>query len=149
MNEVFRWDANWFRRAKFGDRYTNIFTGSVGKYIGNSFIFVVPYLIPSNEGLSKSVSVTYRKYRATANQYFSVSTGFGFSPEINRFGFDSTYQPIVGLKSQKFDVSNTFKIKNNRNYIGAGLSVVHQESIFDPGKYFWITSFFLSATVGY
>ena len=137
------------RSLKFGDEYTNIFTGSVGKYIGNSFIFVVPYFIPSNQGLSKSVSVTYRKYRATANQYFSISTGFGFSPEINRFGFDSAYQPIVGLKSQKFDVSNTFKIKNNRNYIGAGLSVVHQESIFDPGKYFWITSFFLSATVGY
>ena len=138
-----------FRSLKFGDRYTNIFTGSVGKYIGNSFIFVVPYLIPSNEGMSKSVSVTYRKYRATANQYFSVSTGFGFSPEINRFGFDSAYQPIVGLKSQKLDVSNTFKIKNNRNFIGAGVSVVHQESIFDPGKYFWITSFSLSATVGY
>ncbi len=138
-----------FRSLKFGDRYTNIFTGSVGKYIGNSFIFVVPYLIPSNEGLSKSVSVTYRKYRATANQYFSVSTGFGFSPEINRFGFDAAYQPIVGLNSQKFDISNTFKIKNNRNFIGAGLSIVHQESIFDPGKYFWITSFSLSATVGY
>lgn len=138
-----------FRILKFGDNYTNIFTGTIGKYIGNSFIFVTPNFIPSNEGLSKSVSVTYRKYRATANQYFSISTGFGFSPEINRFGFDSAYQPIVGLNSQKFDVSNTFKIKNNRNYIGAGLSVVHQESIFNPGIYFWITSFSLSATVGY
>lgn len=138
-----------FRSLKFGNRYTNIYTGSVGKYIGNSFIFIVPYFIPSAEGLSKSVSITYRKYGATANQYFSVSTGFGFSPEINRFGFDSAYQPIVGLKSQKISVSNTFKIKNNRNFLGAGLSVVHQESIFNPGKYFWITSFSLSATVGY
>lgn len=138
-----------FRSLKFGDRYTNIFTGSVGKYVGNSFIFVVPYLIPSNEGLSKSVTMTYRKYRATANQFFSISTGFGFSPEINRFGFDSVFQPIVDLKSQKLDISNTFKIKNNRNFISTELSVVHQESIFDPGKYFWITSLSVSATIGY
>ena len=138
-----------FRSLKFGERYTNIFTGSVGKYIGNSFIFVVPYFIPSNEGLSKSVTMTYRKYRATANQYFSVSTGFGFSPEINRFGFDAAFQPIVGLKSQKLDISNTFKIKNNKNFISTELSVVHQESIFDPGKYFWITSLSVSATMGY
>jgi hypothetical protein len=47
------------------------------------------------------------------------------------------------------DISNTFKIKNNRNYLETGLSVVHQESIFDPGEYFWITSLSLSVTVGY
>lgn len=138
-----------FRTLKFGDKFTNIYTGSIGKYIGNSFVFVVPYFIPSNEGLSNSVSITYRKYRATANQYFSISTGFGFSPEINRFGFDAAYEPIIGLKSQKLNISNTFKIKNNRNYLETGLSVVHQESIFNPGEYFWITSLSLSVTVGY
>jgi YaiO family outer membrane protein len=138
-----------FRSLKFGRDFTNIYTGSVGKYFGNSFVYVVPYFIYSDEGWSKSSTFTYRKYRATADQYLSLSTGFGFSPEINRFGFDTTNEPIVSLKSQKIDISNNFKLLNNKNIIGAGFSVVHQESIFDPGKYFWIISFKVSSSIGF
>jgi YaiO family outer membrane protein len=138
-----------FRSLKFGRDFTNIYTGSVGKYFGNSFVYVVPYFIYSDEGWSKSSTFTYRKYRATADQYLSLSTGFGFSPEINRFGFDTANEPIVSLKSQKIDISNNFKLLNNKNIIGAGFSVVHQESIFDPGKYFWIISFKVSSSIGF
>ena len=135
------------RSLKFGEEFTNIFTGSVGKYFGSSFLFAVPYLIKSDQGWSKSSTFTYRKYRANADQFFAVSAGIGFSPEINRFGFDSAFEPVINLKSQKFDISNNFKFLNNRNFIGAGFSVVHQESVFDPGKYFWIYSFRLSSQV--
>jgi YaiO family outer membrane protein len=137
------------RSLKFGDSYTNIYTGSLGKYLGSSFLFVVPYFIKSDEGWSKSSNFTYRKYRATADQFFSVSGGLGFSPEINRFGFDTTLEPIVNLKSQKIDISNNFKLINNRNIIGAGLSLVRQESVFDPGKYFWIFSIRVNSLVGF
>lgn len=133
------------RALKFGDQFTNIYTGSIGNYFGSSYIFAVPYLIKSDEGWSKSSTITYRKYRANADQFFAVSGGFGFSPEINRFGFDSAYQPVINLKSQKLDISNNFKLFNNRNFIGAGFSVVHQESVFNPGKYFWIYSLKLSS----
>jgi len=137
------------RSLKFGDDFTHIYTGSVGKYFGNSFAFVVPYFINSAEGWSKSSTFTYRKYRANADHFFAISGGFGFSPEINRFGFDNAYEPIVSLKSQKFDISNNFKLINNKNVIGAGLSLVRQESVFDPGKYFWIFSFRINSTVGF
>lgn len=138
-----------FRSLKFGEDFTNIYTGSVGKYFGNSFVFAVPYFINSDEGWSKSSTFTYRKYRATADQFLSISAGFGFSPEINRFGFDDSFEPIVSLKSQKIDISNNFKLINNKNILGAGFSLVHQESIFDPGKYFWIISFKVSSSIGF
>lgn len=137
------------RSLKFGKNYTNIYTGSIGKYFGSSFAFMVPYFINSAEGWSKSSTFTYRKYRANADQFFAVSGGFGFSPEVNRFGFDNVYEPIVSLKSQKFDISNNFKIINNKNVIGAGLSLIRQESVFDPGKYFWIFSLKINSLIGF
>jgi YaiO family outer membrane protein len=137
------------RSLKFGENYTHIYTGSIGKYIGSSFLFIVPYFINSAEGWSKSANFTYRKYRANADQFLSIAGGFGFSPEVNRFGFDNVYEPIVSLKSQKIDISNNFKLINNKNIIGAGISLVRQESIFDPGKYFWIFSFKVNSLVGF
>ena len=137
------------RSLKFGNEYTHIYTGSVGKYLGSSFVFLVPYFINSAEGWSKSSTITYRKYRANADQFLSIGAGFGFSPEINRFGFDNSYEPIVSLKSQKIDISNNFKLINNKNVIGAGVSVIRQESVFDPGKYFWIFSFRVNSLVGF
>ncbi|MCP9756213.1 YaiO family outer membrane beta-barrel protein [Lacihabitans sp. CCS-44] len=137
------------RSLKFGEDYTHIYTGSIGKYFGSSFVFAVPYFINSAEGWSKSSTFTYRKYRANADQFFAISGGFGFSPEVNRFGFDNAYEPIVSLKSQKIDISNNFKLINNKNVIGAGVSLVRQESVFDPGKYFWIFSFKVNSLVGF
>lgn len=138
-----------FRSLKFGENYTNIYTGSVGKYFGNSFVFVVPYLIPSEEGLSKSATFTYRKYGANEEQFFGVAVGLGFSPEVNRFGLDAINQPIVSLKSQKLSLVNNFKVKSNKTVIGIGASIMHQESIFDPGQYFWVTSVNLAYTLNY
>jgi YaiO family outer membrane protein len=137
-----------FRRLKFSS-YTDIYTGSLGKYFGNSFIFFTPYLIPSKEGLSKSGNLSYRKYGANEDQYFAINVGMGYSPEINRFGLDVITEPIISLKSQKIGLSNNFKIKNNNNVVGVGLSLQHQESLFDPGQYFWITSFNLSYSLSY
>ncbi len=137
------------RSLKFGDSYTNIYTGSVGKYFGSSFVFFVPYLIPSDEGLSKSGSVTYRNYGRNEDQFFSLSLGMGFSPEINRFGVNPDLIPIVSLKSQKIGISENFRIKNNNNVIGVGLSLMRQESYFDPGKYYFIGSASLGYTFAY
>lgn len=137
------------RSLKFSKDFTHIYTGSIGKYFGSSFVYLIPYLIKSSDGWSKSSTITYRKYRATADHFFSISGGLGFSPEINRFGFDNTFEPIVNLKSQKFDISNNFKFINNKNAIGAGISIVRQESVFDPGKYFWIFSMKLNSIIGF
>jgi YaiO family outer membrane protein len=138
-----------FRLLNFSGSKVWIYTGSLGKYYGNSYFFITPYIIPSDEGFSKSLSLTYRKYTANEDQYFGVRVGFGFSPEINRFGADALTKGIISLKAQNINLTNNFKIKNNRNLVGSSLGLTHQESIFDPGIYYWILSLNLSYGLSY
>jgi YaiO family outer membrane protein len=138
-----------FRTLRFGKNNINIYTGSLGKYFGNSYIFVVPYLIPSAEGLSKSANITYRKYGANQDQYFGVRLSAGFSPEFNRFGTDALTKSIITLKAQGLNLTYNFKVKNNRNLIGLVAALDHQENFYDPSKYYWITSLRASYSIGY
>ena len=137
------------RSLKFGETYTNIYTGSLGKYFGNSFIFFVPYLIPSEEGLSKSGNLTFRNYGANEDIYFAITAGMGFSPEINRFGINAETLPIISLKSQKVGISNSFPLGSTNHILGISLSLTRQESIFDPGQYFFISSAGLKYQIGF
>ncbi|MDD3722173.1 MAG: YaiO family outer membrane beta-barrel protein [Lutibacter sp.] len=128
-----------FRALKYSTT-TNIYTGSVGWYTGNSYWSFRPYLTPGDNGTSKSGTLNYRKYRSDANNYFSVSLGMGFSPEIDRFQFDGNEDTIIDLQSQKFNVGYYFTSSTKQNAWGAQFGITHQEISFDPGNYFWIYS---------
>ncbi|MDF1517680.1 MAG: YaiO family outer membrane beta-barrel protein [Lutibacter sp.] len=128
-----------FRALKYSTT-TNIYTGSVGWYTGNSYWSFRPYLTPGDSGTSKSGTLNYRKYRSDADNYFSVSVGMGFSPEIDRFQFEGNEDAIIDLQSQKFNVGYYFTSSNKQNAWGTQFSVTHQEISFDPGNYFWIYS---------
>ena len=54
-----------------------------------------PYVTPDDAGASISGAVTYRKYRSDADNYFSVSAGFGYSPEVNQFNDTSVEKAKV------------------------------------------------------
>lgn len=128
-----------FRALKY-ETTTTIYTGSVGWYTGNSYWSFRPYLTPGESGTSKSGTLNYRKYRSDADNYFSVSMGMGFSPEIDRFEFEGNEDAIIDLQSQKFNVGYYFTSSNKQNAWGALLGVTHQEISFDQGNYFWIYS---------
>lgn len=128
-----------FRALKYSTT-TNIYTGSVGWYTGNSYWSFRPYLTPGDSGTSKSGTLNYRKYRSDADNYFSVSAGMGFSPEIDRFQFEGDEDAIIDLQSQKFNVGYYFTSSNKQNAWGTQLGVTHQEISFNPGNYFWIYS---------
>jgi YaiO family outer membrane protein len=128
-----------FRALKY-ETTTTIYTGSIGWYTGNSYWNFRPYLTPGNSGTSKSGTLNYRRYRSDADNYFSVSVGMGFSPEIDRFQFEGNEDAIIDLQSQKFNVGYYFTSSNKQNAWGTQLGVTHQEISFDPGNYFWIYS---------
>lgn len=137
------------RSLKFGENFTHILTGSLGKYAGNSFIFFTPYLIPSDEGWSKSGNLTFRNYGANEDIFWAITAGAGFSPEINRFGINAETLPIINLKSQKLGIANNFKLGSINHILGLNLSVSRQESIFDPGQYFFVSSAGVSYSFGF
>jgi len=128
-----------FRALKYSTT-TNIYTGSVGWYTGNSYWSFRPYLTPGDSGTSKSGVINYRKYRSDADNYFSVSLGMGFSPEFERFSLEGNEEAIIDLQSQKLNVGYYFTSSNKQNAWGTQLGVTHQEINFNPGNYFWIYS---------
>jgi YaiO family outer membrane protein len=126
------------------DTTTNIYTGSLGWYTGNSYLAFRPYFTPGETGTSKSGTVTYRKYRSDADNYLGVAVSVGFSPEINQFNINQDAATFVDLKSQRINFSYYFTSSNKQNAWGTQFGVSHQEIIFDQGNYFWIYSVALS-----
>jgi YaiO family outer membrane protein len=132
-----------FRALKYSST-TNIYTGSIGWYSGNSYWSFRLYVTPGEPEASKSGTLAYRKYRSDANNYLSIEAGMGFSPDIYRFDFEGNENSIINLKSQKLNFAYFFTSKNNKNSWGFQSGVYHQEISFDPGNYFWIYSFGVS-----
>lgn len=75
-----------------------------------------------------------------ADNYFSISAGMGFSPEIDRFDFRENEDGIIDLQSQKLNAGYYFTSSNKQNAWGTLMGVTHQEISFNPGNYFWIYS---------
>lgn len=132
-----------FRTLKYNTT-TNIYTGSIGLYTGNSYLSFRPYFTPGDTGTSTSGTFTYRKYRSDADNYLGFTFGMGFSPEINQFNFSANENAIVNLKSQKLNMSYYFTTANKRNAWGAQFGLTHQEITFNQGNYFWIYNIALS-----
>ncbi|AMC11558.1 hypothetical protein Lupro_09895 [Lutibacter profundi] len=132
-----------FRALKYTST-TTIYTGSIGWYTGNSYWAFRTYITPNDNGISKSGTLNYRKYRKDADNYFSVAFGMGYSPEIDRFNFGGNENLIINLQSQNLNSGYYFSSKNNKNLWGSRFEIIHQEITFDPGNYFWIYSFVFS-----
>jgi YaiO family outer membrane protein len=132
-----------FRALKFSTT-TNIYTGSVGWYNKNNYWAFRSYITPGEPNTSISGTLSFRKYRRDANNYFSIDAGAGYSPDENRFNFGGNENTIINLQSQKFNLGYYFSSKNNNNLWGVQAGISHQEISFNPGSYFWIYSFSLS-----
>jgi len=126
------------------DTTTMIYTGSVTWYNGNNYWSFRPYFTPGDNGTSTSGTLTFRKYRSDADNYFGINAGVGISPELNQNYFLANDERIVNLQSQKLNVSYYFSTNNKQNAWGAQLGIIHQEIPFDQGNYFWISTLALS-----
>jgi YaiO family outer membrane protein len=136
-----------FRALKFSET-TIIYTGSVGWYTGNSYWAFRTYMTPGGAGLSKSGTLTYRKYRSDAANYFGVAVGVGFSPEFDPFPVNDVVDvPKFDLKSQKIDFSYNFTSKNKKNIWGTTAGISHEEQINAPGTYFLIYTLGVSYSI--
>jgi YaiO family outer membrane protein len=123
---------------------TNIYTGSIGWYTGNSYWSFRPYITPGDSGSSISGTLNYRKYGSDADNYFSIAAGIGFSPELYQFKVEENEDEIIKLQSQKINFGYYFTSKSKKNAWGTQLGISHQEISFNPGNFFWIYSLGLS-----
>ena len=76
------WEASaGFRYLDFRSSKVMIYTGHVGKYIGNYWIAFKPYIVPDSTTVSLSGFITVRRYFATADDYIGLQIGYGTSPD--------------------------------------------------------------------
>ncbi|SNR33960.1 outer membrane protein, YaiO family [Lutibacter agarilyticus] len=128
------------RTLKFSST-TNIFTGSLGWYTGNSYFSLRPYVTPGDTGTSVSGALTYRLYRSDADNYFGVSGSMGYSPDdYEQFNDGNTGNEKVTFESQRIRFGYYFTSNNRKNAWGAQAGITHQEISFDEGNFFWIYS---------
>lgn len=124
-----------FRGLRFSST-TIIYTGSLGWYTGNSYWSFRSYITPGDDGSSKSGTLSYRKYYSDADNYFSVSVGAGFSPEVDRFPVNVNQTVVFDLQSQKITGGYSFTSKNKKNAWSTSLGVYREEKSFSKGDYY-------------
>lgn len=112
-----------FRLLHFSDN-TWVYTISAGKYYKNFWFNLRSYLTPSASNISQSYSANIRYYYGGTDDYFSVGTGTGISPDDsgNNVLLNSSY------KLHSKNVSAGFRHSfNTRNVINVNASWINQE----------------------
>jgi YaiO family outer membrane protein len=122
-----------FRVLHFsGSKRVIIYTGSLGKYVGNYWFSLRPFVTPNENDASFSVYFLTRRYFTDPENYIGVRLGIGSSPD-ERLKIIQTIQQLSGiptgsarLKSQSAKLEFNHLIKNS--WIGnAGISINREE----------------------
>ena len=95
------------RLVTFGSSKALIYTGTIGKYIGNYWLSLRPYFVPGVDGWSKSVNLTVRRYFVDEFNYLSLTVGTGMSPDEQQYAYDPF---LYFLKSYKMSLEYQQKI---------------------------------------
>ena len=97
------------RLVSFGSNKVMIYTGTIGKYIGDYWLSVRPYLVPGIDAWSKSINFTVRRYFIDELNYLSLTVGTGMSPDEQQYAYDPF---LTFLKSYKLSLEYQQKIGN-------------------------------------
>ncbi len=113
-----------------------IYTGSLGYYFGSYWVCFRPYFIPNDAGLSKSASLTLRRYLADSENFITLKAGAGFSADERTIQSSTGFEgkELFYLQSQSVGVGWQGSIATNY-FLIATLDVTNQELGFDPGNY--------------
>ncbi|MDI9866515.1 YaiO family outer membrane beta-barrel protein [Flectobacillus sp. DC10W] len=127
-----------YRYLKFSDE-TWIYTGSLGKYIGNYWFNLRAFLVPSNSDISQSYTFTTRYYFGGSFDYFSLGIGTGISPDesrnvlleggrkLNTFKINLGYSKVIkekttlGLSATWFNEDLSQRVNGNQFDIGISI----------------------------
>lgn len=126
-----------FRYLNFGTSNVTIFTGHVGKYLGNYWFSFRPYVTPGNNDVSVSGFFVARRYFSSAENYVGLQLGYGTSPDdrsrlltgennLRLAGYNTklSYNHIF-LKCLVLNVSGAYAYEEYRT------SLFHSKTTFD------------------
>lgn len=115
-----------FRLLRFDGAPVTLFTGSVGRYTGNYWLSLRPYVRDKSSGISASASLTARRYRADADNYVGGRLGFGSTPGDDAFSNEqltrtsSATAGLHGSRSMRVRTIGTWSLAYEREELSLG-----------------------------
>ncbi len=109
------------RALFFTNSDTYMFTGTVGKYVGNYWISLRSFVTPSSTGTSASGSIQARRYFSDPEDYIGLRLGYGISPDDRSYGDGSSSYLTLKSQSIRMEYNHIFKRIWTIN-VGAALS---------------------------
>lgn len=108
-----------------GSKRVIIYTGAFGKYFGNYWMSLRPFVTPGSDGTSVSTYLLVRRYFSDPENYIGLRLGIGSSPDERRLLLDDPNH-LVHLKSQsvKVDFNHIF---SNRWILSMGVAYANEE----------------------
>jgi YaiO family outer membrane protein len=113
------------RLLHFQNSWVAIYTGSIGKYLGNYWFSLRPFVTPGSGGTSVSTYLIVRRYFSDPENYVGVRLGVGTSPDERRLLlFNQNQSAHLKSMSIKLDYNHIF---NNRIILNTGIAFANEE----------------------
>ena len=92
-----------YRQLRFDGSPVTLFTGAVGRYTGNYWFSLRPYVRERDSGLAATMTLTARRYGLDADNYIGARAAFGSSPneEIQFSQLTRTSSMSAGLNASR------------------------------------------------
>lgn len=97
------------RLLDFSSSTVDIYTATLGKYIGNYWISLRSFVTPDSDGTSVSGSVSVRRYFSDAENYIGLKAGYGISPDDRRNSIENIDKLTLKARSIKVEYNHLFK----------------------------------------
>ncbi|MFC2084828.1 YaiO family outer membrane beta-barrel protein [Bacteroidota bacterium] len=116
-----------YRFLKFDTQNVSIFTGHLGKYLGNYWLSIRPFITPKSEGTNFSGVFILRRYFKNVDNNISFEASMGFVPssELNE-------NEVLQIDSRKIGVGYNGNLSKN---IFIRISVKYFEEEYYPRKW--------------
>ena len=114
-----------FRYLKFSESSVTIYTGSIGKYLGDYLLTLRLNATPSSIGSSSSGSVSLRRYLESADSYVYLTLAEGVSPDQPNPSFE-----VLKLRSRRGGLGLQ-KLIGRSVVLSAGANLERQELRFN------------------
>ncbi len=113
-----------------------IYTGSMSLYYRNFWFSARPYFVPNNGGVSKSFTLTARRYFSSSEDYLSMRAGAGFTPDERSIQSSAGLQgtEVFYLQSQTAGIGWQQSFSSNYLFITT-FDYTRQELSFSPGSF--------------
>ncbi|AHW61861.1 outer membrane protein, YaiO family [Draconibacterium orientale] len=124
------------RYLDFSSSGVDIYTATLGKYVGNYWISLRSYVTPDTDGTSVSGALSVRRYFADSENYLGLKLSYGVSPDDNRKPIDTEKNLTLKTRSVRAEYNRLIK---KIWIVSAGFNVGSEQ--LEPGNYSGYYSF--------